>query len=613
MRRTPPPPDRPVSRDLRPLRRLLGFLRPYRLRLAFAGLALLIAAGTVLAFGVVIREVVDSGFGSGEPAALNRALMTFLLVISLMGLAVGARVYLVTWLGERVVADLRRAVFEHVLKLDSGFFETTRTGEVISRLTTDTTLLQSVVSATLPIAVRNLLLISGGVVMLLVTSPKLTALVLAGVPFVILPVWFLARHVRRLARASQDRVADVAANVDEVVHGIRTVQAFGHEPTDRRIYGEQVEAAFSTAVRRSQISATLSATAMLLTFGAVGFVLWLGGQDVLSDRMTGGELSAFVFFAVLVAGSIGALSEVAGELMRAAGAAERLMELLSTSAAIASPARVQALPEPAVGRVAFEHCTFRYPTRPDEAALDDFDLVIEPGEMVALVGPSGAGKTTVMQLLLRFYDPQQGCVRLDGVALRDVDLAELRRRIAIVPQEPVIFAASVRDNIRYGRPDADDAAVRHAAEAAHAMEFIARLPQGLDSPLGERGVRLSGGQRQRIAIARAVLRDPAILLLDEATSALDAESEQAVQLALDEVMTDRTTLVIAHRLATVRKVDRIVVMQAGRIVATGRHADLIGQGGLYARLAALQFRDAAPEGTGSLVQVSAGTADRPQG
>ena len=613
MPRRPPPPDRPSSRDLRPLRRLLGFLRPYRQRLALAGLALLIAAATVLAFGVVIREVVDSGFGSGEPAALNRALLTFLMVIGLMALAVGARVYLVTWLGERVVADLRRAVFDHVLELDPGFFETTRTGEVISRLTTDTTLLQSVVSSTLPIAVRNLLLISGGILMLLVTSPKLTLLVLLGVPVVVLPVWLLGKRVRRLSRASQDRVADVAANVDEVVHGIRTVQAFGHESTDRRVYGDQVEDAFSTAVRRTQISATLSATAMLLTFGAVGVVLWLGGQDVLADRMSGGELSAFVFFAVLVAGAIGALSEVAGELMRAAGAAERLMELLSTESAVASPAHPRALPTPPEGRVAFERCTFRYPTRPDETAVDGFDLTIAPGEKVALVGPSGAGKSTVMQLLLRFYDPQQGCVRLDDVDLRDTDLAELRRRIAIVPQEPVIFAGSVRDNIRYGRPDADDAAVERAAEAAHAMEFIARLPHGLDSALGERGVRLSGGQRQRIAIARAVLRDPAVLLLDEATSALDAESEQAVQLALEELMVDRTSLIIAHRLATVHKVDRIVVMQSGRIVATGTHAELVARGGLYARLAALQFKDGAESGGGSPVLLPAGVAGRPSG
>lgn len=591
MRHASTDPDRPASRDLRPLRRLFGYLRPYWGRVLLAGLALLVAATAVLAFGIVIREVVDSGFGSGSPAALNQALSIFLLVIGLMAAAVGARVYLVTWLGERVVADLRRAVFNHVLRLDAGFFESVRTGEVVSRLTADTTLLQSVVGATLPIAIRNVLLIAGGIVMLLITSPKLTLLVLLGVPFVVAPVWLLGKRVRRLSRASQDRVADVAANVDEVVHGIRTVQAFCHESADRRAYAAHVEAAFTTATHRTRISATLAGLAMLLTFGAVGVVLWLGGQDVLADRMTGGELSAFVFFAVLVAGSIGALSEVAGELMRAAGAAERLMELLSTTSAVASPAQPQALPMPAVGRVAFEACTFSYPTRPEESVVHDFDLAIEAGEKVALVGPSGAGKSTIMQLLLRFYDPREGRIRLDGVDLRDAALGEIRQRIAIVPQEPIIFAGSVRDNIRYGRQDADDAAIERAAEAAHAAAFIARLPQGLDTPLGERGIRLSGGQRQRIAIARALVRDPAVLLLDEATSALDAESEQAVQLALEELMRSRTTLVIAHRLATVRKVDRIVVMQDGRIVAVGHHDELIRRDGLYARLAALQFRD----------------------
>ena len=591
--------DRPKSRDLKPLRRLFGFLQPYRNRVALAVVALITAAAAVLAFGWVIRDVVDQGLGSGDPAALNVSLAIFIGVIAVMGAAVGARVYLVSWVGERVVADLRKAVFEKVLKLDAAFFEMTRTGEVISRLTTDATVLQSVVASTLPIAIRNLLLIAGGVVMLLATSPKLTLLVLAGVPLVVLPVLWLGRRVRRLSRLSQDRIADVAANVDEVVHGIRTVQAFCHEAADQQAYGTHVDAVFSTGTRRARLSAMLAGGVMLFTFGAVGTVLWFGGRDVLAGQMTGGDLSAFVFFAVLVAGSIGALSEVAGELMRAAGAAERLTELLAARPAVAAPATPVALPARAASAVAFEHCGFSYPSRPQARVLNTFDLTIEPGEQVALVGPSGAGKSTVMQLLLRFYDPQVGRIRLDGVDLRDADLTALRERIALVPQEPVIFAASAYENIRYGREDVTRDAVRRAAEAAHALEFLDRLPDGLDTGLGERGVRLSGGQRQRIAIARALVRDPSLLLLDEATSALDAESEQAVQLALDEVMAGRTTLIIAHRLATVRKVDRIVVMQDGRIAATGTHDQLVAQNGLYARLAALQFRDI-PDRLGTL-------------
>ncbi len=591
MRNSPITEERPKSRDLRGLRRLLGFLRPYRGRLLLAIASLIVAAASVLAFGLVIREVVDTGIASGSPMALNNVLLLFLAVVTVMSLSVGARVYLVNWLGERVVADLRKAVFSHVLTLDIGFFESIRTGEVISRLTTDTTLLQSVVGSTLAISVRNLLLIIGGIVMLLITSLKLTLLVLVGVPLVVVPVWLLGHRVRRLSRISQDRIADVASSVDEVLYGIRTVQAFRHEAVDRHAYGGHVESAFDAATERSRMSATLASLVMLLTFCAVGVVLWFGGRDVLAGRMTGGELSAFVFFAVLVAGSVGALSEVAGELLRAAGATERLLELLATRPAVAAPRHPVALPEPAVGRVAFERVFFHYPSRPDLAVLQGLDLEIEPGQTVALVGPSGAGKSTVMQLLLRFYDPQQGLIRLDGVDLRKADPAALRRRIAVVAQEPVIFGTSARENIAYGLQDASDDDVRRAAAAAHATDFLDQLPDGLDTYLGERGVRLSGGQRQRIAIARAILRDPAVLLLDEATSALDAQSEKAVQQALEELMAQRTTLVIAHRLATVRKADRILVMDAGRIVAAGQHDELVARGGLYARLAALQFRD----------------------
>jgi ATP-binding cassette subfamily B protein len=588
--------QRPASRDLRVLGQLFSLLRPYRAVLVAALAALMIAAGAVLGFGVVLQRVVDYGLGSGSVTALNQALGLFLVVITVMAASVAARVYLVTWIGERVVADLRKRVFERVLKLEPAFFEVTRTGEVISRLTTDTSLLQVLVGTTLPIAARNTLLIGGGLVMLAITSMKLALLVLLGVPLVIAPLWFLGHRVRRLSRSSQDRIADIGACVDEVLYGIRTVQAFCHEAIDARRYGEQVEAAFDAAIRRTRVSALLTALVMLLTFGAISLVLWAGGHDVLAGRITGGELSAFVFYAVLVAASVGALSEVAGDLLRAAGATERLMELLHTEAKIRPPARPLALPEPARGRVVFDKVTFHYPSRSDTAALRELSLELQPGEKVALVGPSGAGKSTVLQLLLRFYDPDTGEILLDGIDLRSADPQQVRQRIALVPQDPVIFGADAWENIRYGHAGVSDAAVRRAADAAHATEFLDRLPDGFATYLGERGVRLSGGQRQRIAIARAILRNPALLLLDEATSSLDAESERLVQAALEGLMQDRTTLIIAHRLATVRRADRILVMERGGIIASGRHAELVAEDGLYARLAALQFRDTAAAG-----------------
>ena len=584
--------QRPSSRDLRVLKQLFSFLRPYRSAVLGAVLALLIAAAAVLGFGIVLQRVVDHGLSSGSGAALNQALLLFLIVVTVMAASVAARVYLVTWIGERVVADVRKAVFAQVLKLEPAFFEVTRTGEVISRLTTDTSLLQVVVGSTLAIAVRNGLLISGGLVMLTITSGKLALLVLLGVPLAVIPLWLLGHRVRRLSRSSQDRIADIGAFIDEVLYGIRTVQAFCHEHIDLRRYGEQVEAAFDAAIRRTRVSALLTATVMLFTFFAVSIVLWVGGHDVLAGRISGGQLSAFVFYALLVAGSVGALSEVAGDLLRAAGATERLLELLNTQPVIAPPAAPVALPEPARGEVRLDDVTFRYPSRPASPALDELSLILHPGQKVALVGPSGAGKSTLLQLLLRFYDPAAGVIRFDGVDIREVDPQQLRRRMALVPQDPVIFGADAWENIRYGFPGVNDADVRSAAEAAHAAEFLDQLPQGFDTFLGERGIRLSGGQRQRIAIARAILRDPAVLLLDEATSSLDAESERLVQAALEQLMQTRTTLIIAHRLATVRKVDQILVMDGGRIVASGRHDELVAEHGLYARLATLQFRDA---------------------
>ncbi len=587
--RLEPAPRIPPVTALRTLARVGGFVRPYRREIAFAGVALVFAASAVLAMGQGLKFVIDRGFGAGDAGQLDRMLGYLLAIIVVLAMATFTRFYFVSWIGERVTADLRRAVFDHLLAQPPGFFEVMRTGDVISRLTNDTMMLETVIGSSASMAIRNLLLLIGGLVMLALTSLKLTLLVLVGVPVVVAPIILFGRRVRKLAKTSQERVGDVGAYIDEALHEIRTVQAYGHETEDRRGFRARVEAAFSVAKKRIRQRAFLVACVILLVFGAVGMILWVGGHDVVAGRMTGGQLSAFVFYAVIVAGAVGTISEVIGDLQRAAGATERLFELLAVEPAIRAPAHPVALPLPPRGDVTFDNVGFHYASRPEHPALDSFTLHVRAGEKVALVGPSGAGKTTVFQLLLRFYDPQSGVVRIDGVDLQNADPVAVRTRLAVVPQEPVIFAASVLDNVRYGRLDAGEDEVRAACVAAYADEFVARLPQGYASYLGERGVRLSGGQRQRLAIARAILADRPILLLDEATSSLDAESERVVQLALERLMAGRTVIMIAHRLATVRHADRIAVMEQGKIIAVGPHDALLRDSPLYSRLATLQF------------------------
>lgn len=585
--------DREKSKDLRVLRRVLRFLAPYGGRVAIAIAALLLTSAATLAIGLGLRMLIDTGLSADGQAGLRNALL-FLLVLGLI-IALGGylRFYMMSWLGERVVADIRSAVFARIVHLDQSFFEVTKTGEVLSRLTTDTTLLQTVVGSSMSMALRNSITMIGGLVLMFVTNPKLAAISLVLVPVVVVPVLIIGRRVRALSKLSQDRVADVGAFAEESLNGIQTVQAFTHETAERSRFDEEVAGAFETALARTRLRSLLNATVTLVAFFGIGAVLWVGGGDVLAGRITGGELGAFVFYAMMVAFAVGIVSEVYGDLQRAAGATERLIELLSVEPAIQPPAQPMAIPGSdavAAGRVMFDNVTFHYPSRPDRAALHGFTIDIAPGETVALVGPSGAGKSTVFQLLMRFFDPETGRVCINGLDLRDADPVDVRKCLALVPQEPFLFGDTARANIAYGDPDASAAAIEAAAADAMAHDFIADLPDGYDTYLGEKGVRLSGGQRQRISIARALLRNPPVLLLDEATSALDSENERLVQQGLDRLIHGRTTLVIAHRLSTVINADRIVVMDQGRIEAVGTHAELLDDSPLYARLADLQFK-----------------------
>ena len=589
-----PDPAPPPARDLGPLRMVWREVAKYPRQLACALLALTVTAAATLAIPAGFRLVIDRGFGvGGDIATIGRWFRYLLLIVTVLGLGTAVRFYFVSWLGERVIADIRLKVQANLLRLSPGFFEENSPNEISSRMTSDTALIEQVVGTAVSMALRNLIMGVGGVAILFSLAPKLTAGLLVGIVVIMVPLMIFARRIRTISRTSQDRVADIGAMVSETLGAMKVVQAFNQEAREGRRFANSVELSFATAKRRIVLRSVISGLAITAIFGAIVILVWQGAIGVAEGTITSGTILQIVFVAVIVAGAFGSLSEVYGDLLRGAGAAGRLTELLNEKPLIAMPDRPLALPSPGRGKLAFEGVTFRYPTRLEVAALDDFSLTIEPGETVAIVGPSGAGKSTLFQLAERFYDPQAGVIKFDGVPITAVDPAELRRRMALVPQEGVLFAASARDNLRYGNWDASDEAIWAAARTANAETFLRELPDGLETYLGEGGARLSGGQRQRIAIARAVLRDAPVLLLDEATSALDAESERLVQDALDRLMQSRTTLVIAHRLATVRNADRIVVMDKGRIVETGTHDQLVKDGGLYARLASLQFDERA--------------------
>lgn len=581
---------RASSKEMRALAALWPFLTPYKGLVAAAGVALTLTAALSLTLPVAVRRVIDN-FGSEEQGILDKYFLAAIGIAALLALGTGLRYALVTKLGERVVADIRKAVFDRVIGMSPSFYETVMTGEILSRITTDTTLIQSVIGSSVSIALRNVLMLIGGMVLMLLTSAKLTGLVLLIVPLVVVPILVLGRRLRVLSRENQDWIAASSGEASEALTAVQTVQSFAQEDAARGRFAEVTEKSFDVAKTRIRVRAAMTVAVMFLVFAGVVGVLWMGARDVRADMMSSGALVQFVIYAILVAGAVAALSEIWGELQRAAGATERLVELLETQDDVNDPAAPVACPVPLRGEVGFEDVRFAYPTRPDKPALQGLSVAVRAGETVALVGPSGAGKTTVMQLIQRFYDPQAGQVTLDGVDVKDMARADFRAQIAVVPQDPVIFSGSARDNIRFGRPEASDGEVEAAAKAAAAHEFIQGLAESYDTRLGERGVMLSGGQKQRVAIARAILSDAPILLLDEATSALDAESERAVQEAVEALSEGRTTIIVAHRLATVKKADRILVLEDGAVVAEGTHEALVAENGLYARLARLQFTD----------------------